>query len=138
MNWRSLLTLASNIGMVVIHHFFWSTVFSHLIQKKHTFFSHILVNCVFMQESSTTHPFKGKMSSLEHVLALMVSHVGQNPCICANIDPRWNYTSQILTVPFLWKCFPYLKEVCYSLFLSSWDIIASLLSIIASVLFTYA
>ncbi|XP_052208292.1 E3 ubiquitin-protein ligase UPL6-like isoform X2 [Diospyros lotus] len=50
-------------------------------------------------------------SSLESALALMISHVGQGPCDCPNIDPRWSFSSQILTIPFLWKLFPYLKEV---------------------------
>ncbi|RVW71614.1 E3 ubiquitin-protein ligase UPL6 [Vitis vinifera] len=38
-------------------------------------------------------------------------HVGQNHCICPIIDPRWSFSSQILTIPFLWALFPYLKEV---------------------------
>ncbi|XP_058212296.1 E3 ubiquitin-protein ligase UPL6 isoform X3 [Rhododendron vialii] len=53
----------------------------------------------------------GKISSLESVLALLISHVGQGSCVCPNIDPRWSFSSQILTIPFLWKLFPYLKEV---------------------------
>ncbi|PPR86762.1 hypothetical protein GOBAR_AA33932 [Gossypium barbadense] len=53
----------------------------------------------------------GKVSALEHVLACMVSHVGQSPCICTNVDPQWSFSFQILTIPFLWKKFPYLKEV---------------------------
>ncbi|XWS53476.1 hypothetical protein CRYUN_Cryun10bG0004400 [Craigia yunnanensis] len=53
----------------------------------------------------------GKIFAFEHVLALMISHVGQSPCICSNIDPHWSFSSQILTIPFLWQLFPYLKEV---------------------------
>ncbi|MBA0651830.1 hypothetical protein Goklo_019132 [Gossypium klotzschianum] len=53
----------------------------------------------------------GKVSALEHVLACMISHVGQSPCICTNVDPQWSFSFQILTIPFLWKKFPYLKEV---------------------------
>ncbi|XP_057959070.1 E3 ubiquitin-protein ligase UPL6 isoform X2 [Malania oleifera] len=52
-----------------------------------------------------------KDSSLERVLALLICHVGQKPCICPSIDLRWSFSSQILTVPFLWQFFPYLKEV---------------------------
>ena len=29
----------------------------------------------------------------------------------SNIDPQWSFSSQILTIPFLWQFFPYLKEV---------------------------
>ncbi|XVF62396.1 hypothetical protein PTKIN_Ptkin09bG0004200 [Pterospermum kingtungense] len=53
----------------------------------------------------------GKISALERLLALMISHVGQSPCICSNVDPRWSFSSQILTIPFLWQLFPYLKVV---------------------------
>ncbi|THG14289.1 hypothetical protein TEA_021874 [Camellia sinensis var. sinensis] len=53
----------------------------------------------------------GKISSLESILALIIPHVGQRSCVCANIDPRWSFSSQILTIPFLWKLFPYLKEI---------------------------
>ncbi|XP_022760735.1 E3 ubiquitin-protein ligase UPL6-like isoform X2 [Durio zibethinus] len=52
----------------------------------------------------------GKISVLERVLALMISHVGQSPCICSNVDPQWSFSSQILTIPFLWQFFPCLKE----------------------------
>ncbi|KAJ7955280.1 E3 ubiquitin-protein ligase UPL6 [Quillaja saponaria] len=52
-----------------------------------------------------------KVSSLERVLAVGISHIGQKPCICTNVDPRLSFSSQILTVPFLWHLFPYLKEV---------------------------
>ncbi|XP_010270852.1 PREDICTED: E3 ubiquitin-protein ligase UPL6 [Nelumbo nucifera] len=53
----------------------------------------------------------GKISSLEHVIMLIISHIGHQPCSCPNIDPRWGFSSQILTIPFLWQLFPYLKEV---------------------------
>ncbi|KAL7178360.1 hypothetical protein ACSBR2_031501 [Camellia fascicularis] len=53
----------------------------------------------------------GKISSLESILSLMIPHVGQRSCVCANIDPRWSFTSQIFTIPFLWKLFPYLREI---------------------------
>ncbi|KAK8661860.1 hypothetical protein V6N13_091450 [Hibiscus sabdariffa] len=53
----------------------------------------------------------GKISALECVLALVISHVGQSPCICLNVDSQWSFSSQILTIPFIWKLFPYLKKV---------------------------
>ncbi|KAA8531179.1 hypothetical protein F0562_005907 [Nyssa sinensis] len=53
----------------------------------------------------------GEVSSLECLLALIISHIGQRPCICPNTDPRWSFLSQILTIPFLWHLFPNLKEV---------------------------
>ncbi|PSR97874.1 E3 ubiquitin-protein like [Actinidia chinensis var. chinensis] len=57
------------------------------------------------------HDSIGKISSLESVLALLISHVHQRSCVCSNTDPQWSFSSQILTIPFLWKKLPYLKEV---------------------------
>lgn len=64
-----------------------------------------------VQEIMKTHNCSAKVSPLEHVLALIIFHTGQKPCICSYIDPRWSFSSQILTVPFVWQLFPYLKEV---------------------------
>ncbi|CAN6726655.1 unnamed protein product [Malus baccata var. baccata] len=63
------------------------------------------------KESIKTHNSIGRVSSLECSLAVVISHIGQEPCTCPNIDPHWSFSSQILTVPFLWKLFPYLGEV---------------------------
>lgn len=51
------------------------------------------------------------VSSLEQVLACIIPHVGESPCVCENEDQQWNFSSQILTIPFLWQIFPKLKEV---------------------------
>ncbi|XP_050375233.1 E3 ubiquitin-protein ligase UPL6 [Argentina anserina] len=53
----------------------------------------------------------GRVSSLEHTLAVVIPHIGQEPCNCPNVGPHWSFLSQILTIPFLWKLLPYLKEV---------------------------
>ncbi|KAH9766336.1 E3 ubiquitin-protein ligase UPL6 [Citrus sinensis] len=63
------------------------------------------------KESMEIHNSYGRISSLERVLTLIIPHIGQKPCICPNIDPRWSFFSQILTIPFLWHLFPYIKEV---------------------------
>ncbi|KAH9683973.1 E3 ubiquitin-protein ligase UPL6 [Citrus sinensis] len=63
------------------------------------------------KESMEIHSSYGRISSLERVLTLIIPHIGQKPCICPNIDPRWSFFSQILTIPFLWHLFPYIKEV---------------------------
>ncbi|KAI8004134.1 E3 ubiquitin-protein ligase UPL6 [Camellia lanceoleosa] len=62
------------------------------------------------KESVKVQDSVGKISSLESILSLMIPHVGQRSCVCANIDPRWSFASQIFTIPFLWKLFPYLRE----------------------------
>ncbi|KAK4425990.1 E3 ubiquitin-protein ligase UPL6 [Sesamum alatum] len=53
----------------------------------------------------------GTTSSLERVLAVIISHVDQTSCTCSNSDPRSSFSSQILIIPFLWRLFPYLKEI---------------------------
>ncbi|KAL9240764.1 hypothetical protein vseg_014947 [Gypsophila vaccaria] len=50
------------------------------------------------------------VSSLEHVLMLIIPHDGKRPCVCQNADQWWSFVSQILTIPFLWRIFPRLKE----------------------------
>ncbi|GMI70233.1 ubiquitin protein ligase 6 [Hibiscus trionum] len=63
-----------------------------------------------VKENINARGSSGKTSALERVLALMISHVGQSPCICLNVDSQWSFSSQILTIPFIWQLFPYLKE----------------------------
>ncbi|KAL2338912.1 hypothetical protein Fmac_013358 [Flemingia macrophylla] len=53
----------------------------------------------------------GKGSSLERVLTAVICHVGQKPCICSNINPRYCFASQIITIPFLWHLFPNLQQI---------------------------
>ncbi|OVA16717.1 IQ motif [Macleaya cordata] len=58
-----------------------------------------------------TRGTSGRISLLELVLTLIVSHVGEQHCSCPDIDPRWSFSSQILTIPFLWRHFSNLKDV---------------------------
>ncbi|CAN6336375.1 unnamed protein product [Urochloa humidicola] len=50
-------------------------------------------------------------SALEQVLMLVASHVGHHPCCCPIVDPRWSFSSQLLSIPFLWHRLPQLKKV---------------------------
>ena len=36
---------------------------------------------------------------LEQVLMLVASHVGHHPCCCLKVDPRWSFSSQLVS-PF--------------------------------------
>uniref|UniRef100_A0A0V0I260 HECT-type E3 ubiquitin transferase n=1 Tax=Solanum chacoense TaxID=4108 RepID=A0A0V0I260_SOLCH len=51
------------------------------------------------------------VSSFERVLGLITSHIGQGICTCPIVDPQCFFPSQILTIPFLWRFFPHLKEI---------------------------
>ncbi|XP_043725409.1 E3 ubiquitin-protein ligase UPL6-like isoform X2 [Telopea speciosissima] len=66
---------------------------------------------VIAKQSTMAQSGNRQLSSLEHVLILIASHIGQQPCTCTNIDPRWSFSSQVLTIPFMWQLFPHLKEV---------------------------
>ncbi|MBA0664926.1 hypothetical protein Goklo_004862 [Gossypium klotzschianum] len=70
----------------------------------------LTLNFVVKENISAGGSF-GKISTLERVLALMISHVGQSTCVCSNVDSQWSFSSQILTIPFIWQLFPYLKVV---------------------------
>ncbi|KAI3687053.1 hypothetical protein L1987_80743 [Smallanthus sonchifolius] len=53
----------------------------------------------------------GKVSLMETLLALVIVHTGQGQCVCPDIDLQWSFASQVLTIPFAWQIFPYLKEI---------------------------
>ncbi|CAK9328904.1 unnamed protein product [Citrullus colocynthis] len=84
------------------------------------------------KESADSHP-KSSVASLEHVLSLLSSHVGEKPCCCPRIDPNWSFSSQILTLPLLWQTFPYLKEV-----FARWGLIGHYIHQMASCVQHYA
>ncbi|KAF0927506.1 hypothetical protein E2562_034000 [Oryza meyeriana var. granulata] len=50
-------------------------------------------------------------SALEQVLMLIASHIGHDPCCCPVVDPRWSFSSQLLSIPFLWHRLPHFKKV---------------------------
>uniref|UniRef100_A0ACD5Z6V8 Uncharacterized protein n=1 Tax=Avena sativa TaxID=4498 RepID=A0ACD5Z6V8_AVESA len=50
-------------------------------------------------------------SAPSKILTVVASHVGNHPCRCPSVDPRWSFSSQILSIPFLWHCLPDFKEV---------------------------
>ncbi|CAN8259033.1 unnamed protein product [Cochlearia groenlandica] len=63
------------------------------------------------KESPRGQNISGCIFSLERVLILVVSHVGHEPCSCRVVDPRWSFSSMILTMPMIWQLFPNLKVV---------------------------
>ncbi|KAH9621963.1 hypothetical protein KSS87_001747 [Heliosperma pusillum] len=67
-----------------------------------------MIPCYFHESVKTQNMID--VSSLEHVLMLIIPHDGKRPCVCQNADQWWSFVSQILTIPFLWHIFPRLKE----------------------------
>ncbi|CAI0626143.1 unnamed protein product [Linum tenue] len=63
------------------------------------------------RENAKTSSSTGNLSGVEHITGILISHSGQNSCSCPNVDPKFCFSSQMLTVPFLWKNFPSLKGV---------------------------
>ncbi|XAR49722.1 Ubiquitin--protein ligase [Bertholletia excelsa] len=106
----SAILLLETVVMLIDPRLPWSCkIVGYLLQRNmYTLFRDIVLTA---KENMTIQDSVGKISSLESVLALVISHVGQKSCFCPNIDPRWSFSSQILTIPFLWNLFPYVKEV---------------------------
>lgn len=78
---------------------------------------------VLMVQHDVKSPLlRGSVSSLEHALISLASHVDQEPCHCSNVDQRWSFSLQILSIPFLWHHLPFFKEVisCYKV---SWRVL---------------
>ncbi|GJR37050.1 E3 ubiquitin protein ligase UPL6 [Tanacetum coccineum] len=86
----------------------WSCkIVSYLIKQKiFKIFREIVITG---KESLNSEGLAGK-SLIETVLAVVIAHTGEGRCVCADIDLQWSFASQILTIPFTWKIFPYLKE----------------------------
>ncbi|XP_076935775.1 E3 ubiquitin-protein ligase UPL6-like isoform X2 [Bidens hawaiensis] len=84
-------------------------IVSYLLQKN--------IYCIFRElvitgkESYKSEGRVEKVSLMETVLALVIAHTGQGHCVCLDVDLKCSFTSQILTIPFLWQIFPYLKEI---------------------------
>ena len=64
-----------------------------------------------LQDNAENCIYSEKGSSLERVLTVVTCHIGQKPCICSPTDPVYSFSSQILSIPFLWHVFPNLKQV---------------------------
>ncbi|XP_019096388.1 PREDICTED: E3 ubiquitin-protein ligase UPL6-like [Camelina sativa] len=63
------------------------------------------------KESPSGQTMTGSILSLERILILILPHIGREPCCCPDVDPRWSFSSMILTIPFIWQLFPNLKVV---------------------------
>ncbi|XP_022547176.1 E3 ubiquitin-protein ligase UPL6 isoform X2 [Brassica napus] len=84
-------------------------IVSHL--QKRNIFKLVREIVTTAKEGSRSPTMNGSILSLESVLFLVVPHVGREPCCCPVVDPRWSFSSMILTIPFIWQLFPNLKVV---------------------------
>ncbi|EPS68435.1 hypothetical protein M569_06334, partial [Genlisea aurea] len=66
---------------------------------------------IILTVKKNLHSSNKSIASLEHVLALFVSHADLQTCTCSNHDPQLSFVIQIIGIPFLWQLFPNLKEV---------------------------
>ncbi|XP_026435029.1 E3 ubiquitin-protein ligase UPL6-like isoform X1 [Papaver somniferum] len=89
----------------------WACIVASHLQQTHAF---ALLRDIILTEAYIvkTRGATGKgASSLEHVLTLIVRQIGEQRRICSVNDSQWSFSSQILTIPFLWRRFSYLKDV---------------------------
>ncbi|CAL9096308.1 unnamed protein product [Musa textilis] len=84
------------------------SVIDYLMERK----VFLLLRCIILAgvQDVKSPELRVSASVLEHVLISLVSHVGQQPCHCSNADPRWSFSLQILSIPFLWRHLPFFKE----------------------------
>ncbi|XP_074590018.1 E3 ubiquitin-protein ligase UPL6 [Curcuma longa] len=88
------------------------TVIDYLSQRK----VFLLLRCIILTglHDVKSPLLRGSVSSLEHALISLASHVDQEPCHCSNVDQRWSFSLQILSIPFLWHHLPFFKEVFWA------------------------
>ncbi|ESQ48207.1 hypothetical protein EUTSA_v10019984mg [Eutrema salsugineum] len=79
--------------------------------QKRNIFKMVREIVITAKESPGGQIMTGGIRSLEKVLILVVPHVGRQPCCCSAVDPRWSFSSMILTIPLIWQLFPDLKVV---------------------------
>ncbi|KAG9136757.1 hypothetical protein Leryth_004517 [Lithospermum erythrorhizon] len=87
----------------------WScSTVSHLFQWNiYSLFRQILLTTKMNLQDAVV----ADVSPLDRIIALVISHLGQTPCVCKKIEPHQSFSSQILSIPFLWRTYPHLKEI---------------------------
>ncbi|CAA7388281.1 unnamed protein product [Spirodela intermedia] len=102
--------LLEAMSLLLNHELPWSSKVVHYITSRKGF--SLFRDILLVGKDHTRIPVGSQgESSLEHIINLVTSQIGPSPCSFAEIDPRWSFSSQILSIPFLWNHFPYLREV---------------------------
>ncbi|AQK84320.1 E3 ubiquitin-protein ligase UPL6 [Zea mays] len=104
------VSLLETVGCLINPKFLWNCkVVGYLQQRKiYCLFRGIIVS---VPQNVRNSGHFDSASVLEQVLMLVASHVGHHPCCCLKVDPRWSFSSQLLSIPFLWHRLPQLKKV---------------------------
>ncbi|KAL9251575.1 E3 ubiquitin-protein ligase UPL6-like protein [Drosera capensis] len=111
-SWRSdspLAILLRTANMLMDRTFPWSCKIVGYLTQRNTFPLMREIVLAWKGKKESQFP-REELSILERVAILIVSHVVDTSCICHEVDPQWSFTSQILTIPFIWQIFPYVKE----------------------------
>ncbi|XP_075085690.1 E3 ubiquitin-protein ligase UPL6 isoform X1 [Nicotiana tabacum] len=105
----SAILLLDAVTLLIDLRFPWAcSSVTHLLQRN----IYSLFREIILIGKERNFPASNRVvSSFERVLGLIIPHIGQSTCSCASVDPRCCFPSQILTIPFLWRFFPHLKEV---------------------------
>lgn len=107
------IILLETVASLINHDLPWvCEVIDHLLQQR--VFS--MLRNIFLTGLNNSKILEscGSISSFEYVVILISSHTGQHPCNCSSTDPLWSFSSQLLSIPFLWRHLPYLKEAFLS------------------------
>ncbi|KAI5650965.1 hypothetical protein M9H77_36970 [Catharanthus roseus] len=104
----SAILLLEAVHLLIDHRLPWACkTVSYLLDRNVL----VMVRNIILTLKTVNLVTTADASSLERILAIIISHVGQGSCVCQNIDLWWGFSSQILTIPFLWRLFPHLKEM---------------------------
>ncbi|GAB2265588.1 E3 ubiquitin-protein ligase upl6 [Dionaea muscipula] len=108
-----LAILLRAVNMLIEPRLPWTCKIVCYLTQRNTFslFREIVLTWKHMKGKMDSRFSLDEVSNLERVLSLIISHVGDIPCVCPDVDPQWSFASQILTIPFVWQTFPHLKEV---------------------------
>ncbi len=63
----------------------------------------------------------GVKSCLEHAVCCLAKRYLQRLQAGISLPVQWGFASQLLSIPLLWQCFPYLKQVIVFLELTTWS-----------------
>ncbi|KAH8945875.1 hypothetical protein BDL97_12G064500 [Sphagnum fallax] len=85
------------------------TVMDHLLQNK---LFHLLRGILLEVQPLDRGNTVGVKSCLEYAVCCLAKRYLQRLQAGISLPVQWGFASQLLSIPLLWQCFPYLKQVC--------------------------